>query len=109
MPIPSEDGDNGNSPTEIADTSNSAETEMPVAGETNVPEHIDNENSVVEGGFARTTQGVQVMTLKPKHRLAEVRTVEETSITNLPRYRCRTVPAAGALLREEDGEQMRLL
>ncbi len=49
------------------------------------------------------------MTLKPKHRLAEVRTVEETSITNLPRYRCRTVPAAGALLREEDGEQMRLL
>ena len=57
----------------------------------------------------RTTQGVQVMTLKPKHRLAEVRTVEETSITNLPRYRCRTVPAAGALLREEDGEQMRLL
>ena len=57
----------------------------------------------------RTTQGVQVMTLKPKHRLAEVRTVEETSITNLPRYRCRAVPAAGALLREEDGEQMRLL
>ena len=57
----------------------------------------------------RTTQGVQVMTLKPKHRLAEVRAVEETSITNLPRYRCRTVPAAGALLREEDGEQMRLL
>ena len=51
LPIPSEDGDNGNSPTEIADTSNSAETEMPVAGETNVPEHIDNENSVVEGGF----------------------------------------------------------
>ena len=34
---------------------------------------------------------------------------EETSITNLPRYRCRAVPAAGALLREEDGEQMRLL
>lgn len=51
LPIPSEDGDNGNSSTEIADTSNSAETETPVAGETNVPEHIDNENSVVEGGF----------------------------------------------------------
>ena len=57
----------------------------------------------------RTTQGVQVMTLKPKYHLSEVRPVEDTSITYLPRYRCRTVPAAGALLKEEDGEQMRLL
>ena len=30
-------------------------------------------------------------------------------ITNLPRYRCRSIPAAGALLKEEDGEQMRLM
>jgi len=57
----------------------------------------------------RTTQGVQVMTLKPKYRLAEVKPLEETSITNLPRYRCRSIPAAGALIREEDGDQMRLL
>ncbi|MBD5162597.1 MAG: topoisomerase IV [Oscillibacter sp.] len=57
----------------------------------------------------RTTQGVQVMALKPKYRLSEVKPVEETSITNLPRYRCRSIPAAGALLREEDGDQMRLL
>ena len=57
----------------------------------------------------RTTQGVQVMTMKPKYHLAEVRELEDTSITNLARYRCRALPAAGALLREEDGEQMRLL
>ncbi|MDE6931141.1 MAG: topoisomerase IV [Oscillospiraceae bacterium] len=57
----------------------------------------------------RTTQGVQVMTLKPKYHLSEVKPVEDTSITSLPRYRCRTIPAAGALLKEEDGEQMRLL
>ena len=57
----------------------------------------------------RTTQGIQVMTLKPKYHLSEVKPVEDTSITNLPRYRCRTIPAAGALLKEEDGEQMRLL
>ena len=57
----------------------------------------------------RTTQGVQVMTLKPKYHLSEVRQLEDTSITNLPRYRCRTIPAAGAILKEEDGEQMRLL
>ncbi|MBD5154793.1 MAG: topoisomerase IV [Oscillibacter sp.] len=57
----------------------------------------------------RTTQGVQVMTLKPKYHLSEVKHLEDTAITNLPRYRCRTIPAAGALLKEEDGDQMRLL
>jgi len=57
----------------------------------------------------RTTQGVQVMTLKPKFHLSEVKYLEESSITNLARYRCRSVPAAGALLKEEDGDQMRLL
>ena len=57
----------------------------------------------------RTTQGVQVMTMKPKYHLTEVKNLEDTSITNLARYRCRTLPAAGALLREEDGDQMRLL
>ncbi len=59
----------------------------------------------------RTTQGVQVMTLKPKYRLAEVRPLELSSITNLGRYRCRSLPAAGAILKEEDGDnqQMRLL
>ena len=57
----------------------------------------------------RTIQGVQVMTLKPKRALAEVKTLEESSIVNTARYRCRSLPAAGALLKEEDGEQMRLL
>ena len=59
----------------------------------------------------RTTQGVQVMTLKPKYHLSEVRTLEDSSITNLGRYRCRSLPAAGAILKEEDGDnqQMQLL
>ncbi len=57
----------------------------------------------------RSTQGVQVMTLKAKHRRTEAAAVEDAPLTNLPRYRCRAIPAAGALLREEDGEQMRLL
>ncbi len=57
----------------------------------------------------RSTQGVQVMALKARHRLTEAAAVEDTALTNLPRYRCRTIPAAGALLREEDGEQLRLL
>ena len=57
----------------------------------------------------RSTQGVQVMALKPRYRLAEVRALEDTPITNLGRYRCRSIPAAGALVKEEDGDQMRLL
>ena len=57
----------------------------------------------------RTTIGVQLMTMKPKYRLSEVKTLEETNITNLGRYRCRAIPAAGAILKEEDGEQMMLL
>ena len=59
----------------------------------------------------RSTQGVQVMTLKPKFHLADVRPLEDTGITNLGRYRCRSIPAAGALVREEDGDdkQMQLL
>ena len=59
----------------------------------------------------RSTQGVQVMTLKSRFHLDRVRTLEDSGITNLGRYRCRAIPAAGAILREEDGDdqQMQLL
>ena len=57
----------------------------------------------------RSTQGVQVMTMKPKYQLAEVLPLADSSITNLGRYRCRAIPAAGAILKEEDGEQLKLL
>ena len=60
---------------------------------------------------SRTTQGVGVMTLKPKYKLSDARPLHETGIKNLARYRVRSLPAAGALLRDEDrGEkQMSLL
>ena len=57
----------------------------------------------------RTTIGVQLMTFKPKYHLSEVLPLERTNITNLGRYRCRAIPAAGALLKEEDGDQLKLL
>jgi len=57
----------------------------------------------------RAAQGVQVMALKNRCSLVEVGTPEGSSITNLSRYRCRSIPAAGALLKEEDGDQMKLL
>ncbi len=56
----------------------------------------------------RSTQGVQVMTLKPKYRLDTVLPVEETAIANRSRYRVRAVPAAGALLKEEDSEERQI-
>ena len=59
----------------------------------------------------RSTQGVAVMTLKPKYKVAEVRPLSETPIVNAARYRARSLPIAGALLKEEDRgeEQMTLL
>ena len=59
----------------------------------------------------RSTQGVAVMTLKPKYRVERALPLEDTSIVNAARYRARSLPIAGALLKEEDrGEtQMSLL
>ncbi|MCL1829202.1 MAG: DNA topoisomerase (ATP-hydrolyzing) subunit A [Oscillospiraceae bacterium] len=57
---------------------------------------------------SRTTQGVSVLNLKAKYKLQSARPVEETAIRNLSRYRVRAVPAAGALLKEEDREEMQL-
>ena len=56
----------------------------------------------------RTTQGVAVMTLKPKYHLEHVEELAQTSISNVSRYRVRALPAAGALLRQEDTEERQL-
>ena len=59
----------------------------------------------------RTTQGVAVMTLKPKYHLQRAVPVEQSGIVNLTRYRTRSIPAAGALVKPEDQgeEQLSLL
>ena len=59
----------------------------------------------------RSTQGVQVLTMKPKFKLESVRRLEDTGITNLGRYRGRSIPATGALVKEEDSDdkQMQIL
>ena len=56
----------------------------------------------------RTTQGVALLTLKKKYTLDCVRLLEETGITNPARYRGRSIPAAGALLKAEDGDDKQL-
>ena len=56
----------------------------------------------------RSAQGVAVMTLKPKYHLESVRLSDETAITNRTRYRVRAIPAAGALVKEEDSENQQI-
>ena len=67
--------------------------------------------SLLQLKTSRSTQGVAVMSLKKNHRLVTAAPLEETAIKNVSRYRVRSLPAAGALLRDEDrGEtQMSLI
>ena len=53
----------------------------------------------------RNTQGVSVISLKKKATLSGAVTVAESGIVNLSRYRSKTIPTAGALLREEDSQE----
>ena len=59
----------------------------------------------------RTTQGVNVMVLKPKYHVERVFPLEGSTIVNAARYRAKSLPVAGALLRDADRgvEQMTLL
>ena len=43
-----------------------------------------------------------------EHQLETVKALEDTPITNQSRYRVRSLPAAGALLREEDSEERQM-
>ncbi len=58
----------------------------------------------------RNTIGVSVMSLKKKSLLSHAMRLEDSGITNPGRYRTRTIPAAGALIKEEDSleKQIRL-
>ena len=56
----------------------------------------------------RTTQGVNIMTLKPKYRVEKVLPLDQTAIVNPSRYRARSLPVNGALLKEEDRGETQL-
>ena len=51
---------------------------------------------------SRDTQGVQVMTLKPKYKVRHAAALEAAGIADPGRYKVRNLPAAGARLRDED-------
>ena len=75
---------------------------------TNEPRALLVHTALLAPKTTRGTQGVQVMNIKPKYRLERLADVADTGITNQARYRTRTIPAAGALLRPEDGEEKQL-
>ena len=60
---------------------------------------------------SRSTQGVAVMTLKPKRTLVKALTLKDSAITNPARYRVKNLPGAGALLKAKDRveQQMSLM
>ena len=58
----------------------------------------------------RDSQGVAVVTLKKNQTIASVVPADTLELANPHRYRVRSLPATGALIRTEDeGEQMSLL
>ena len=56
----------------------------------------------------RNTIGVSVISLKKKSTLENAVLLEESGIVNASRYRCRSLPTAGALLKEEDSQEKQI-
>ncbi len=56
----------------------------------------------------RSTIGVAVMSLKKNKVVEKALLLEQTAIQNAARYRVKTLPSAGALLKEEDSEEKQM-
>ena len=56
----------------------------------------------------RNTIGVSVVTLKKKAALSSAVRLEDSGIVNASRYRSRTLPTAGAILKEEDSPEKQI-
>ena len=57
---------------------------------------------------SRSTQGVAVMSLKAKRVLERALPLKDSDIQNTARYRVRSIPAAGALIKGEDRAEKQL-
>ena len=57
---------------------------------------------------SRSTQGVAVMSLKAKRVLEKAIPLKDSDIQNTARYRVRSIPAAGALIKGEDRAEKQL-
>ena len=59
-------------------------------------------SALIPAKTTRDTAGVNVVTLKKNQRIVKVQPAEGLELTNPHRFRVRSLPAAGALLRQED-------
>ena len=68
-------------------------------------------SSLMAPKTTRNTQGVQVMSIKKNRVVERAKPLEKTHIQNPSRYRVRTIPGAGAILKPEDKgeEQLEIL
>ena len=90
---------------------------LPISGECDVVAFSSDgralvfNTSLLQVKASRSTQGVAGMSVKNKHKLVSAALLENTSVKNKSRYRVRSLPGAGALLKDEDrGEtQMSLI
>ena len=90
---------------------------LPISGECDVAAFSSDgralvfNTSLLQVKASRSTQGVAGMSVKNKHKLVYAALLENTSVKNKSRYRVRSLPGAGALLKDEDrGEtQMSLI
>ncbi len=57
---------------------------------------------------SRTTQGVNVMSLKPKRFLDRAEKLADSGIVNITRFRVKSLPGAGAILRGEDKNEQQI-
>ena len=64
--------------------------------------------ATVAAKATRSSQGVVVMSLKKNKKVKKAVLLAESGIVNVARYRTRTLPAAGALLKEEDSSDKQL-
>ena len=53
----------------------------------------------------RNTQGVGIVALKKKAVVSSAILAENSGIVNMSRYRTRTLPSAGAIVKEEDAPE----
>ena len=87
---------------------------LPISGEMDLVCYSSDDRALVfntsllQPKTSRSAQGVAVMSLKTKRSLDRARRLEETEIKNVARYRVRSLPAAGALLRPEDREEQQM-
>ena len=87
-----------------------AETEQNLFFRTDGNRAVLADSSLIASKATRDTQGVQVVTLKAKHLVCEVRILDEEEAAALKKYRVKTIPAAGGMAKDLPGTgQMKLV